>query len=414
MFQSRTHIRLAVLAAITLVLPAVARAQAAATLSSADSALLAHIAVMARQRSTALLGDRAAGNAASAATYREALADIDRGELATAATELTAALARARDNALYRGDLAYVYARLGRFEDASTEYTRAYQALQRNAWYLMGIATVKAAQGQFPDAAGTVQLAASNDSAVVDSVTVGPAANWFGLTTDRTAALTWARMAVQKNPNDPNSYLTIARVLAQRGDSSGEGGAAIASYFRMHQGAADPMAYALWANDLYGKGKLDSAIAVMRNASSDSLYRRYLALYYLEAATRTSGGRGSNADSGLALLRSGREFADSATMIRYKYLTGRVQLMKLQTELSDTTRSCDIANHANALADSIQMNLRDGASADTTRANMLLNTILPGFKQNAQAAVTSCRQPGATPARRPPAPPPARRPARRP
>ena len=409
MFHSRTHIRVAVMAAMTLVLPAFAYAQAAATLSSADSALLAHVAVMARQRSTALLGDRAAGNAASAATYREALADIDRGELATAATALTAALARARDNALYRGDLAYVYARLGRFEDASTEYTRAYQALQGNAWYLVGIAVVKAAQGQFPDAAGAVQLAASNDSAVVDSITVGPAASWFGLTSDRAAALAWARLAVAKNPNDPKSYLAIARVLAQRGDSSGEGGAAIASSFRMHQGPADPLASALWANDVYRRGQLDSAIALMRNASSDSLYRRYLALYYIEAATRASSGRITNADSGLALLRAGREFADSATLIQYRYLTGRVQLMKLQVELNDTTRSCDIAHHANALADSIQANLREGAAADSSRANLLLNAILPGFKQNAQAAVTSCRQPGATPARRP-APAPRRRP----
>src|SRR4051812_41838283 len=145
MFHSTTPFaRIAAAAVLPLVLPAVlASQQAPATLSSSDSVLLTHVAVMARQRSTALLGDRASANASSANQYREALADVDRGDLSTAATELTAALARARDNALYRGDLAFVYGRMGRFDEAATEFTRAYQALQRNAWYLAGLAVIK-------------------------------------------------------------------------------------------------------------------------------------------------------------------------------------------------------------------------------------------------------------------------------
>ncbi len=134
---------------------------------------------MARQKATQLTAGQPAPPPATVAQYREALSDIDRGDLRAAAAGLSAALARAPRNAQFRGDLAYVYASGAHYDEAATEFQRAFQTLQGDVWYLVGLAATRAAQRQFVDAAGTIQLAASNDSAVVDSV-VGPAAaSWF-------------------------------------------------------------------------------------------------------------------------------------------------------------------------------------------------------------------------------------------
>src|SRR5437868_2043725 len=79
-----------------------------------DAAVIGHVAAMARQKTTQLQAGTPAASSASNAQYREALSDIERGDLPVAATELTAALARAQQNPMFRGDLAYVYARMGR------------------------------------------------------------------------------------------------------------------------------------------------------------------------------------------------------------------------------------------------------------------------------------------------------------
>src|SRR5437868_4215035 len=64
-----------------------------------DTNLMAHVARKARQKTTELQAGAPAPNPAAAAQYREALSDIERGDLNVAATELTAALQRAQQNA---------------------------------------------------------------------------------------------------------------------------------------------------------------------------------------------------------------------------------------------------------------------------------------------------------------------------
>src|SRR6266550_1320129 len=89
--------------------PAAAPAPAAQS-PGTDSSLLGHIAVMARQKAIQLAAGQPAPPPAALTQYREALGDIDRGDLAGAAPELAAVLARAPRNPQFRGDLAYVYA----------------------------------------------------------------------------------------------------------------------------------------------------------------------------------------------------------------------------------------------------------------------------------------------------------------
>ena len=391
--------RAAVLCAAAAAFPALAAAQQAVAVP--DSVVLEHIAAQARQRATVVMAGGAAPNANSATQYREALADIQRGDLNAAATGLTAALARARDNGLYRGDLAYVYARTGRLDDAITEYTRAYQAQQRNAWYLAGIAAVKAAQQKWADAAGTIQLATQGDSAVADSVIAGAAAQWFEAAGDRGGALTWSRIAVEKNPLDAASWLRVAVSLRARQDSSPEGETAVRRYLALRGEQADKVAHALLAENLYNHGKTDSALALVTFAAQDSAYREYAAQLYLQAGRDAFQRR--DVERSLTLLGTGRGYAVPAQVPAFANITGRAQLLKLQSLLADVeeSHSCETARSADSLATSIERNLQAGVSFDSARTTMMLTTVLPGFKQNAQSAIGSCRAPAATPARRP-------------
>ncbi len=409
MMHSTTHLRrLAPLAALALLLPAAALSQQPA----ADTSLLTHIAVQARQRATVVAAGAAAPNAASVTLYRDALADIQRHDLTTAATELSAALARTRDYALYRGELGYVTALLGRLDEAASEYTRAYQAQQRNAWYLAGLAVVRAGQRQYADAAGTIQLAAQSDSAVVDSLIAGAAAGWFESAGDRGGALTWARMAVQKSPGDAGSWLRIAMTLRARQDTTPEGEAAVRRYMTLSGDRAEKVAHALLAENLYNHGKTDSALALVTFAAQDTAYREYAAQLYLQAGRDAFQHR--DVEKAIALLAQGRAFAVPAQLPAFSNITGRAMLLKLQSLLADAeeTHSCDHAHAADSLATLTERNLREGVPFDSARTTMMLASVLPGFKQNAQTAIMSCRAPGA-PARRP-ATRPATRPAARP
>ena len=378
---------------------------------AADTALMRHIAVQARQRD-ASLGTPAAP-APAQAQYREALADIERGDLPIASTELTAALQRARNNALFLGDRAYVYARLGQLDNAATDFTRAYQAQQQNAWYLVGLAAVRAAQRQWADAGGTIQLAANTDSAVIDSVTAPAAGNWLESAGDRTAALAWARLSVRKNPNDAPSWLRIALYLRQRQDSSSEGPEAISHYMALKGQNADRLAFALMAEQVYNSGKTDSGLALVRIAAQDSSYREYAAQLYLQAGRDAFQHR--DIDHALALLATGRPWATPAQLPPYNNITGRAQLLKLQAMLANLEEShnCDSAHAADTMLMKTDSSLRAGASFDSARTNTMLTTILPGFRQNVQNAIASCRAPGApaTPRRgATPRPAPPRRP----
>lgn len=403
---ARSARRIALAALLAALLPSLARA---GQIEPADTALLNHVATMARQRATQIQGGAPPANAASVALYREALAEMQRGDWTAAATQLTAALARARDNPLYRGDLAFAYARLGRLDQAATEYTRAYQAQQRNAWYLAGLAAVRGVQRQWADAAGSIQLAVQSDSAVADSVIAPAAAAWFEFANDRSASLAWARIGVAKNPDHAPSWLRIAVALRARRDSTPEGEMAIRRYVTLRGDSAEKLALALMADILYNTGKTDSALTMVAVAAQDTSYREFAAQLFLQAGRDAFQRR--DVDSAIALLNTGRAWSVPSQRAAFSNITGRAQLLKVQSMLADLeeSRNCDQARAADSLVSQTERNLLEGVAFDSARTTMMLG-VLPGFKQNVQSAIASCRPAGQAPARRPPATP-ARRPA---
>jgi hypothetical protein len=394
------------LAALMLAPPRIAAAQQ----SGADTVLLHHIAIQARQRDAQI--GTANAPAPAAAQYREALADLERGEYPIAATELSAALQRARNNPLYLGDRAYAYAVQGQFDPAGRDYRAAYAAQQRNAWYIAALAELAAAQNNWTEAAGNAQLAANTDSAVVDSLFAPAAATWFASANDRTGAFTWSKLSTQRNPADAQSWLRIALFLRQRQDSSAEGPDAVRRYIALKGEHADRLAFALMAEQVYNSGKTDSGLALARIAAQDSGYREYAAQLYLQAGRDAFQHR--DIPNTLALLTQGRQWATPAQLPAFSNITGRAQLLKLQSMLAsiEESHNCDSAHVADTLLSKTEQSLREGASFDTARTNTMVNTVLPGFRQNVQSAISSCRQGGAATPRRSTAPRPA--PARRP
>lgn len=392
--------------------PARAQAQSSQTITL-DTAMWGSIARGARAKTAELTATRPAENARAVSQYREALGLSDRGRYDSASTMLYAVILRSPNNPLFQGEHAYILARLGRWEDAANVYTRCYQLLQQNAWFLVGVAAARAGNQQWADAAGTIQLAAQTDSAVITPAIAVAAVSWFEQAGDRGNALTWARLASQRTPDDPAIWLRIATYQRARGDSTGEGLAAIRRYRTMRPD--DKLGMALYADYLYMKDQTDSAMALINVAVEDSTYREYAAQLYLQVGRDKVQRR--DAEAAVRTLATGLPWATAAQRPIYANVMGRAQLLQVNTTLerTQTDRSCALARSADSLVTESERNLRAGVSFDSARTASFLDNIVPGYKQNAQTAIRNCRDAPATPPRPArPAARPATRPAGRP
>ncbi len=389
--------------AIALVAAAAAPSAAAQTVAP-DTSLFAHVARNARAKAQRLLeGQRV--DARVQTQYAEALAELERGAFADAAVTLQAVLQRSRNNPLFLGDLAYSQARQAQWADAHNGYLNAYRAQQQNAWYLVGLAAVRGAQSEWAEAAGTLALAAQNDSSVVDARVAPAGAYWFEQAGDRNQSLAWSRMAVTRAPGDAPSWLRIAVFLRALNDSSTEGPRAIARYLALRPG--DRLGSAVLADHLYNAGQIDSALALAGHAAQDSAYREFAAEMYLAAARPLLIQR--DLAKLFPILERGRGWATPAQQPGFANLLGRAQLLR-GTELMqsmETRPDCDSARLADTLFTQAERNLRAGVSFDSARTVMFIDQVVPSYRrQSAQAIETSCRAARPGPAR----PAPRRRP----
>jgi Flp pilus assembly protein TadD len=429
---------LALPALVGLCVPA-ARAQTAPAASYIDTSLVAHAAQKAREKADSLAAHPAPGataprvDARAAAQYRDALNEMSQGQFQGAVVTLAAALARSRDNTVYRGDLAYAHARLGHLDDAHNDYVLAYQAMTQNGWYLIGLAAVRAARSdeaaaqaatlstnhdsvaagradstaraELAAAAGTVQLAVQNDSTIADGAVAVAATGWFSRAGYRSQAAEWAKIAIRYMPDFAEGWRLIMETDSIRGMEAAR------RYVALRP--ADPRGQAYLAIHMINAGEMDSAITMAEAAAADSSLRQASAEIFLVAAAQKL--RQRDVDGSLALLARGQRWAIPSQQPRYNYYIGRAQLVKMTTMLNDVEerRDCDMARRADTLVADAERNLRAGASADSTRAAQLLNDVIPQFRQNVANFVSQfCRPQPPAPAR-PAQPAPARpRPAR--
>ena len=414
-----TNLRIPVLAvaAAALLAPALPAQQGGAagqgparyTLEPRDTLLFNTIAANARTKAVELNASRPADNARAVAQYRQAIGMLERGQFDSAETSLQAVMIRAPGNALYLGDMAFAQARGGNLEEAGDNFARAFQLQQQNAWFIVGVALARGGYRQWAEAAGTIALAAQTDSAVITGPIATAAAGWFEQAGDRANALTWARMAVALQPDEPSNYLRIASNLRSRQDTTPEGLAAIRRYRTMRPD--DKLGAALYADYLFNGGQRDSAFVMMLFAAQDSIFQPFASEMYLRAGREQLVRQ--QPDSAMVLLNSARRWATTEQRPALHNILGRAQLMKANTSLQQYTENsaCAPARVADSLINESERNLREGLAFDSARTTSFLETIIPPTKQNAQAAVRNCRE-NPAPARRParPAPPPARRP----
>ena len=386
--------------ALFLAAPLVAQApQAPQAAVPPDTSYLAHVIQQARAKADQLATQRADQRAD--AQYREAVAEIERGAYSDAALSLQAALQRSRNNPKFHGDLGYVYGRMRQWSDAYASFVNAYQNQQQNKWYLLAAAVAKAEQRSWGDAAGTVQLAVSTDSSMIDARLAQQAAAWYQQAGDGTQALTWARIAIAKDSTDGRSWLRVAAALNARNDSSPESAVAIRRAYAFNP--EDRLANGLFAGLLYRIDQMDSALARAAFAAQDSSYREFAAHLHLEAG-RMALGRRDIARSKQA-LETGLPWATAAQQPAYRNLLGRGELLRATALLQSLEQraNCDSARVTDTLLTSAEANLTAGVSYDSTRTTLILTQVLPNYKTQArQAVASSCRAP--TPAR-----PPARR-----
>jgi tetratricopeptide (TPR) repeat protein len=391
-----------------------------------DTAFAAHAARRAREKLGQLAGAvPAQGDARAAGPYREALAEIERGSFRDAAVTLEAAIQRARANPLYRGDLAYVYARLGRFDDAENSYLQARQLLEQNNWYLVGLAAVRAAQAelegrrlaQLPEgsaerrladstaraewgaAAGTLQFAIQADSSLLDGPVAIAATTYYMRSGYRAQAAEAAVIAVRLVPDFAEGWRIISEV------DSVSGLDAARRYHALRPD--DPRGQAFLAIHLINVGKTDSAMIFATQAASDSLFRPVAAEIFLVAGVGRL--RASDIDLALDLLARGRAWATPQQEPQFAFYIGWAQLRKMPSVLSDAEeqRSCAAAQRADTLAGEAERNLRTGMPVDTARARQFLEIVIPQYHRNAETfAQQFCRP--AQPAR------PQQRPAQQP
>ena len=364
-----------------------------------DTSYLAHVIQQARAKADQLATQRADQRAD--AQYREAVAEIERGAYSDAALSLQAALQRSRNNPKFHGDLGYVYGRMRQWNDAYASFVNAYQNQQQNKWYLLAAAVAKAEQRSWGDAAGTVQLAVSTDSSMIDARLAQQAASWYQQAGDGTQALTWARIAIAKDSTDGRSWLRVAAALNARSDSSPESAVSIRRAHALLP--EDKLAAALFAGLLFRANQLDSALERAAFAAQDSSYREFASNLHFEAGRLALGRR--EFERSRQLLAAGRPFATPAQEPAYANLIARADLLRAGAMLQRISEraNCDSARVVDTLLVDVERNFAAGMSYDSARTTMFLSQVVPGYKTQARQAVeSSCRAP--TPAR-----PPARR-----
>ena len=370
---------------------------AAAARPPVDTAFWSHIGTSARAKAVELLGTRQETNRNVVTQYREALAQMERGQWDSANTQLQAILIRAQTNPVYQGDFAYTLARKGDFENAGNIFTRAYQLQQQNAWFVVAIAAARAGHEQWSDAAGTIQLAAQTDSSVMDLAVVTNAVTWFQRANDRGGAMLYAHKAALLGSHEPVVELLNSQYLYARGDSSGEGVAAIRRYIAVRPD--DPQGQALFAVYLVNAGQVDSALTLSAaSASRDSAYWDTAARIHLYAGRERLQRR--DPEGAIRYLTTAKNWAADSLKPTFANLTGRAQLMQANTRLQAFTDppACTAAHGVDSLVTDAERNLRAGMASDSARVASLLENIVPALKNNAANAVRSCREPSATPA----------------
>jgi predicted Zn-dependent protease len=373
-----------------------------------DTALWTLIGTNGRAKATELMGARQETNQRVVTQYREALAQMERNQFDSASITLQAVLIRAQANPVFQGDYAYTLARKSDFENSGNIYTRAYQLQQQNAWFVVGIAAARAGHEQWSDAAGTIQLAAQTDSSVMVLPVVTAAVTWFQRANDRGGSMIWARKAAQLGSHEPQVELLNSQYLYTRGDSSGEGLAAIRRYMAVRPN--DPQGQALYAVYLVNAGQLDSALILSAtSAGRDSAYWDTAARIHLYAGRERLQRR--DPETAIRYLTTAKGWAQDSLKPTFANLTGRAQLMQANTALGAFTDppACGPARHVDSLVTDAERNLRIGMASDSARVASLLENIVPALKTNAANAVRACREPSAAPA---PAHAPARPPAR--
>lgn len=389
------------LAALAATAPsALAQEPASAT---QDTAYIAHVATQARQASDRLSeGQRPDQRADN--QYREAVAEMERGNFNDAALTLQAALQRSRNNAKYRGDFAYVLARQNNWSEAHAAYVQAYQhSQQRNPWYLVGAALSKANQRAWADAAGTVALATQADSSIVDGRLASMAAGWFEQAGDAAQSLAWSRIAVRRDSNDLRSWLRIA--MRTRNDTTSNESITATRRARALN-PDDKLGNALYADWLYRNNQIDSAIHYAGVAAQDSSYREFAADIFLQAG-RTALQQRDHARV-RRVLGAGMPWANAAQRPGYNNLLGRAELLYATALLQglETSPNCDSARIADTLLVQAQGHLEAGVAFDSARTTMILSQVMPNYRQQSatqvrQACAARPARPGNQPRRRP-------------
>jgi tetratricopeptide (TPR) repeat protein len=393
------------MAKITRLLLAAFLAAPAPALAQELDSLLIGAATRARVRANAIAaGARPDGGARQ---YAEALTDLAAGNWSDAVLSLTAAMQRNRNNPLYQGDLGYALARMARFDEAADAYASAARIQGQNAWFMVGLAVVRAAQRNWADAAGTFTLAFNTDTAVVQlpgyaAVT----AQSYEAAGDRIQAATWYERAIQRDARDADSWLRLGIIQRNRNDSAGIH--TIRHYRTMRPD--DLLGAAIYATYLSDMGQIDSALALAALAAQDSAYRAYAAEVHLQAGVNLL--RVRDIQRSADVLERGRPWAAPNLRDAYAFYIGNVQIQQLAVRLNDIqeTESCEGARSLDTLLSSVQENLTAGRAIDTTRTDMLVNQILPGYRHTATQMTQRYCDPRRRPARPAPRPPAERRP----
>jgi len=357
-------------------LPARAQAPAASALDTAPLLIVA--AIRAREVAGRLPGGAApaartpAARAAArvaATQYSQGLDLLVQGKFDSAATVLNAAATASPDFALYRGDLAFAFAAGGHWTDAEDQYRVAVRLQQGNAWYYVGLGLTQMAQQAWGQAAASFTLAVGTDSAVIVRQMVEPVGDAYDQSRNTQALIDWSNMAAARFPQEPSSWLHLAR--ANLSHDSAAGLADIRRYRALRP--SDPVGELVYARYLYDMGSFDSAGTMAEAAAAkDTAMRRPAAIllynagaHYLEA---------TKADSSEPLLEAGRDLADSADRPRYALLMGVAKLKMFQVYYNDIARhgDCHKAKATDSMLTDVVHTINEGAMVDTTLANQAL------------------------------------------
>jgi len=308
-------------------------------------------------------------------------------------TNLMSALSRilridVREDALRVG-LAQLFASRNMLDSALAVINTGIDAAPNSVELLKTRAVIQGAMSRWADAAASMEQVAGIDSMNIDSLFAFRIVNYFRQVPDSAKLLTWLKVVTYRLPLEPLYWYQLGTLSFARGDTAG---AVRSSQEYLKLQPTDMRGHLSAAQYMLAAGMMDSALAHLDVATTDSVARPFAAPLYLQAGLQAV--RDSNWTVAEQRLQRARDYAQGGAVVPAAFFLGvaQVQLGIRADNAAQTGRDCEAARRSQTHWTNAEQSITTGGRQNPDVANQLLTQVIPAYKQRAEAMIRQyCR-----------------------